>query len=1465
MSHACAADSSFGPGIGPCRGGFDFTLLFEDSILSLLPSAAFLLLAPIRLATLRRRRMKVAKNSHLGFMKMVATGCYAISSILLLIIWAETETFKTKLSVASASLEFLGSLVLVTLSRLEHTRAVRPSHLLQFFLLVLLLCNAVRLRTLFLVEYPTILVTPATIHTFLTCLLLLLESLDKRELFYSEQDRTLPPEETVGLFGKRLFWYLNALFKEGYGKILKPSDLFNVDADLASKERNVTFRNVFERRDKTKSGPLLRTIFIVLWLDIALPVIPRLLQMATSLSQPYLITAMIKFIQSRDKLDANVGYGLIGAFALNYTLLAISSSWYAQSVARFATKLRSCLIASIYEKTLGITSKDVNLGSATVLMNVDVEKVLMGVKYAHEFWAVTVSTGIALYILYTHLGAAFVAPFLSILFATGVCTWIGKCMKARQMSWVAATQTRVTSIAYSVGCIKGIRMLGLTDTVLRTLTQLRQAEVGKRRFVLRLLIWVSLISNVMFQITTLATYLTFTVIAITSRNGNSLDFNVLYGSLSALKLVTSPLLLVLQQIPQIQAASASLERVQRFLLGDSVILETDSSPVRSEYADDIELSVVRMRDLPKEPLEAAVLMENATLAIDDTKSLLFNINMKLQPGSFTMIVGKVGSGKSVLLRSLVGETNLLSGSFEPPSAGTAFCDQTVWLRNATVRDNIVSEDEFEKSWYDQIVWSCCLQQDLAEMKRGDSTIIGSKGISLSGGQKNRISLARAIYARKPVVVIDDMLSGLDNTTERLVFDRVFGRNGLLRRMGATVILATHATYFARNADKIIVLANGRITEQGTYAEITARNVNLQVLAGNVDQSEKEADPLDDISNQQSDQKATVSMGVPQSSSNNEEEEEEDAARQSGDRRSLLFFMASVGKLHCSMYFGLLVIATVATTIQLLWLQWWAQSDDSSRAATIRRLYLFIIITVVNIFLFFLWIAHFALWFMPQSSLTLHARMLNALMRAQFSHLIKTDIGSITNRFSQDITLVDFQLQNAWLNVTSEILTVISSMGILTVATPPVAATIPILGGVGYLIQRVYLRTSRQVRLMDLEAKAPLCTHFLESLAGIVTIRSFGWTNAYRRKNDGYLDQSQVPFYLLFAIQNWLSLVLELMVAGLITLIAGLAVALRSKVDPGYLGLALVAAMDLGFNFRVVILAWTDLETSLSAVTRIRQFSDTPAEIEDTSQPDPPEGWPEKGSVLFNKLLASYSEDGKPVLNNIDLNIRAGEKVGLCGRTGSGKSSLVATLFGLLHHQSGEIRIDNIPTSDVSLKVLRSKIIALPQEPFFLRGTVRHNLAPWIPEANMPSVSDAQMQDALEQVQLWDKLSAPREDGSKVSPLDVSLDNVEGLLSQGQRQLFCLARAILMPGKIVVLDEATSSVDAHTDALMQRILRTAFADRTIIAIAHRLDTILDFDRVVVMEAGRIAEIGEPAALVKTPGSLFRALVESQGKK
>ncbi|KAL0264865.1 hypothetical protein SLS55_000818 [Diplodia seriata] len=1238
-------------------------------------------------------------------------------------------------------------------------------------------------------------------------------------------------------------------------------------------------------------------------------------------SQPFLIAAMVAYVQKPiNSTTNNEGYGLLGAFALNYTFLAVFSSWYSQDVARFLTKLRLVLISEIYQKALQITSQDVNLGSATVLMNVDVEKVLEGFKNLHNVWEVAISAAIALYILYQKLKAAFVAPLIVIFLSTLLSSGIGGSVKERQLNWVAATEKRVTTIAHVASSAKGIRMLGLTGAVHRMVTALRVDEVSAHRYVRKIMTYVWVVSNLIFQMSIFSTYLTFAIIAL--YGGKSLDFDILFTSLSALKLVTSPMLSVLQNIPEFQSAAASLYRIQVYLTSgvDDEAVEDDGNG--TSVSEEVELRALDNRSRPSKVFE----LSHASFGVDRTRPLLHDITLEIDEDSFIMVIGKVASGKSVLLQSLICETGLFSGTLKSNGSGIAFCPQTPWLRNATLRENILGESDFEQSWYESVTWACGLKRDFAELKGGDASMVGSRGISLSGGQKNRIALARALYARKPVLVIDDMLSGLDHTTECIVFSRVFGRNGLLRKMKCTTVLSTHSVRWAPQSDGVVVMSDGRITAHGPYAELATSSAFLEAYDLHSGDTESSASDFDGNGPEGTSDENNLASASAEAAV----EPEDGYDRRAGDFRTLTYYLKLVGKKVVVTYLVLMTLAQVSTSLQYIWLKELARDSDSPESLR-KSIGIFTTITAVDVFFVAVSLSHMTMVFAPSSSLSMHAHQLAAFMGAHFSYLVTTDVGSITNRFSQDIVLVDTTLAFAWVNTTYTLFEDTANFAILIVATPPIAALLPFLAGIGYAIQRVYLRTSRQIRLMDLEAKAPLCTHFLETLAGIQTVRAYGWRAAFRARNDRLLEASQVPFYLLHAIQNWLKLVLELMVAGLVVVLVGLAIALRDKIDAGYLGLALVGAMELGGGIRLLVTAWTELETALSAVARIRLFS-TQTPQEDSSSPPatttslsspypssplspPPPSWPQHGSITFRNITASYQEQPPPtsssspspspsaataVLRNITLTIAAGEKIGICGRTGSGKSSLVATLFGLLHLQQqkqhydgggggGQILIDDVDVSTVRVAALRSRVVALPQEPFFLGGTtgVRGELAPWtmatpmiktaaaaasngrfadddLDDSARPLPSDAEMERALRRVRLWDKLQGVATAAGLPSALDVGLDNVDALLSQGEKQLFCLARAVLQPGRIVVLDEATSSVDAATDALMQEILRSAFVDRTVVAIAHRLNTILDFDRVVVMERGEIVEVGSPRVLLDTEGSLFKALLEAQGQ-
>jgi ATP-binding cassette, subfamily C (CFTR/MRP), member 1 len=453
-----------------------------------------------------------------------------------------------------------------------------------------------------------------------------------------------------------------------------------------------------------------------------------------------------------------------------------------------------------------------------------------------------------------------------------------------------------------------------------------------------------------------------------------------------------------------------------------------------------------------------------------------------------------------------------------------------------------------------------------------------------------------------------------------------------------------------------------------------------------------------------------------------------------------------------------------------------------------------------------------------------------------------------------MTLVDNDLPNSYIEMAFSICQALVSAGLMVATAQYFLATLPPVILVLYLLQKFYLRTSRQIRLLDLEAKAPLYSHFQETISGLATIRAFGWTRAFVDRNLELLDTSQRPFYLLFCVQRWLQVVLDLMVAALATVLMIIVVQLRHDISPGLVGLGMLNVMTFNTNLAGLIKNWTQLEISLGAIARTRDFvNDTECEIKDHEDVEPPVDWPDRGALQIKDFSASYAETSVPVLHGINLRIRPGEKLGICGRSGSGKSSLLASLLHLLEYRDGSMAIDSQDIAFIPRDSLRERLNVIPQEPYWITSeSVRFNMAPWLRhDTDDQPNTDAELISALTKCQIWPLISAK-------GGLDARMDG--GFLSHGERQLFCLARAILRKSRVVVLDEVSASVDVHTDVVMQRVIREEFKECTIISVAHRLDTIVDFDRVAVLREGRVVELGVPGELLKVEGGMFRELYE-----
>lgn len=487
---------------------------------------------------------------------------------------------------------------------------------------------------------------------------------------------------------------------------------------------------------------------------------------------------------------------------------------------------------------------------------------------------------------------------------------------------------------------------------------------------------------------------------------------------------------------------------------------------------------------------------------------------------------------------------------------------------------------------------------------------------------------------------------------------------------------------------------------------------------------------------------------------------------------------------------------------------------------------------------------------PHSATYLHEKLLITVENAPLSFLTSTDTGKILNRFSNDLSIIDSELPVAGLVVANNVFMTITQAILICVSASYFSIVLPFVLLAMYLLQKFYLCTSRQIRLMDLETKAPLYSNFLETLSGLITIRAFGWTHEMKKRNMDFLDASQRPFYFLYCIQVWLVLVIDLLVAALAVILVLLIVKLRqSSTDAGFVGLALVNIMSFNMTLSTVIINSTATETSLGAISRIKSFvASTSSENRPEESQAVPMDWPSKGDIIISNVSASYALGQSPALYNINLTITAGQKLGICGPSGAGKSSFIALLLHMLEVNAGAITIDGMNLLTIPRQLLRERLTVIPQEPIFIAGTIRQNL-----DIMNLGKDDVAAEAALNKVGLWSIVT-------KAGGLDAPMEP-EDLLSHGQRQLFCLARAMLKCSQILIIDEATASVDLQTEKVMQQIISDHFTNCTIIAVAHRLQTIRDFDKIAVFENGSVVEYGEPDTLIVKEGGKFKALWDS----
>ncbi|ANB12248.1 ATP-binding cassette glutathione S-conjugate transporter YCF1 [Sugiyamaella lignohabitans] len=957
-----------------------------------------------------------------------------------------------------------------------------------------------------------------------------------------------------------------------------------------------------------------------------------------------------------------------------------------------------------------------------------------------------------------------------------------------------------------------------------------------------------------------------------------LTADIVFPCITLFDMMTSPLNDIPRMISMIVDSTVSFVRVRDFLVSQE--LQTDAIIRQPAAVESGEVSI----DIK----DASFLWDEN----DESSTILTNVNFSAHKGSLFCIVGKVGAGKTSFLKALLGDLYRKQGSVTVKGS-IAYVAQDPWLVNGTVKDNILFGCRYDPEFYQKTIEACALVSDLEILPDGDNTEIGERGVSLSGGQKARVSLARAVYARADVYLLDDPLSAVDEHVRKHITDNVIAAGGLLA--SKTIVLATNAISILSKAYDITLLENGAIREQKSFTQVMEERSGLlfelieehgtnqeepvigspanssvteivttgtEPLAAADSETISSIAPLSRKSSVTTLRRASMAsytkkkVKLPKAVAKKTQQTREDT--QSGRVKWHVYrrYVDACGYVALAVSGLLILLSSVQTLAANFWLKAWAEQNAtlgsnenvkywiggylalgflSAFISTARR-----IVARINCGL--------------TASKILHDRMAYTVMRSPMSFFETTPVGRIINRFSSDVNELDEGLPVAFLDLIRTIVKLIVSLGVVIYGAPIVLVIMIPLSGLYYYYQFYYQSASRELKRLLSISRSPIFAHFQESLNGISTIRAFDQGDRFKHLNTQKIDGNIRAIFLFRSANRWLSFRLQSIGAVIVLTTASTIVigSSRGIFTPGLIGIIMTYTSQVTELLSWIVKAIVNLETSVVGVERVLEYCDLPNEAPEVIENvRPPAYWPTEGKVSYSNYSTRYRTGLDLVLKGVNLDINPREKIGIVGRTGAGKSSLVMSLFRIIEPVDGSINIDGQDITKMGLLDLRSNLSIIPQDSQVFEGTLRQNLDP------VGLYSDDELWRVLQLSHLKDHVL------SMEGGLDASIAEGGSNLSSGQRQLMCLGRALLHSSSVLVLDEATASVDVQTDKVVQETIRSEFKDKTIITIAHRINTILDSDRIAVLEKGLVAEFDTPENLLKNEESLFYSLCKQGG--
>ncbi|KEH17370.1 ABC transporter family protein [Medicago truncatula] len=1221
----------------------------------------------------------------------------------------------------------------------------------------------------------------------------------------------ITPFSKAGFFSKISFWWLNPLMKRGQEKTLVDEDIPKLREFDRAKSCYLSFVEQLNKQKQHESSlysSVFWTIILCYQREILITGLFALLKVLALTSGPLFLNEFISVAEGNTSFNYQ-GYILaISLFFIKIIGSVSQRQWYFRS-RLVGMKVRSLLNASIYKKILRLSNSARLIHSSGEIINyiiVDAYRIGEFPVWFHQTWTTSLQLCIALVILFRTIGLAILAS-LAMIILTMLCNArLAKLEHKFQRQLMVAQDERLKASFESFVTMKVLKLYAWETHFKNVVYYLRNVElkllsaVQLRKAFSVFIVWTSplLVSAASF----LACY--FLKVPLHASN--------VFTIVATLRLIQEPISSIPDVIAVIIEAKVAFSRIVNFLEAPELQRENFKKKC---FNDNLKGSIsIKCSDFSWEG--------NAS------KPTLRNISMEVRHGQKVAICGEVGSGKSTLIATILGEVSKTKGTIDVQGK-FAYVSQTAWIQTGTVRENILFGSELDDQRYQETLQKSSLVKDLELLPYGDLTEIGERGVNLSGGQKQRIQLARALYQNADIYLLDDPFSAVDAHTAKNLFNEYI-MEGL---KGKTLILVTHQVDFLPAFDSILLMSNGEILQSGPYHQLMTSSQEFNNLVN----ARKETAGSDLLASATFSERHSTSIKSMQASvlkqykapnGNQLIHQEEREKGDTGLKPYLQYLNQMKGYILFSTAF---LCHLIFVFCQILQNSWMASNVDNPLVSTLRLILVHLLIggfSTVFLFIRCLLIVTLGL----KSSKDLFSQLMNSLFHAPMSFYDSTPLGRILSRVSSDLSIMDLDLPFSLSYSMGATINFYSSLTVLAVVTWQVLIVAIPMVYVVIRMQRYYIASEKEVMRMNGTTKSSLANHVNETVAGAATIRAFEEEDCFFEKNLDLIDINASAFFHSFSSKEWLIQRLEIISAVVLTTGALCMVMLPpGTFTSGIIGMALSYGLSLNNSLVFSIQNQCTLANHIISVERLNQYMHIQSEAKETVEGNrPPLNWPVAGKVKINDLKIRYRPDGPLVLDGITCTFTAGHKIGIVGRTGSGKSTLISALFRLVEPAGGKIIVDGLDISSIGLQDLRSRFAIIPQDPTLFNGTVKYNLDP------LSQHTDQEIWEVLGKCQLREVVQG-KEEGLNSSVVEGGSN-----WSMGQRQLFCLARALLRRSRILVLDEATASVDNSTDLILQKIIRAEFADCTVITVAHRIPTVMDCNMVLSISDGLLLSKG-----------------------